>query len=78
MSHRTWIDRAGRSWQVRPRSRGSWVFEPLPGNPEKPRTARAPSWQDDPFELSKEELQRVFDAAPDPDRPRPMSPFLDD
>lgn len=77
MSHRTWIDRAGRSWQVRPRSRSEWEFEPLPGNSESARTARAPSWQDDPFELSREELQRLFDAAPDPSRPRPPSPFGD-
>jgi hypothetical protein len=34
-------------------------------------------WQDDPFELSNEELQKLFDAAPDPDRPRPPSPFKD-
>ncbi len=77
MSHRTWIDRAGRSWQVRPRSRSEWEFEPLPGNSESARIARAPSWQDDPFELSREELQRLFDAAPHPDRPRPPSPFGD-
>ncbi len=77
MSHRTWIDRAGNSWQVRPHSRSEWEFEPLPGNPETARRARAPSWQDDPFELSIEELQRVFDSAPNPDRPRPKSPFLD-
>jgi hypothetical protein len=47
------------------------------GNSETARTARAPSWQDDPFELSREELQRLFDAAPDPNRPRPPSPFAD-
>lgn len=77
MSHRTWTDRAGRAWQVRPRSRSAWDFVPLPGNPASQRTARAPSWQDDPFELSREELQKLFDAAPDPDRPRPASPFDD-
>jgi hypothetical protein len=49
----------------------------MPGNSEPSRTARAPTWQDDPFELSREELQRLFDAAPDPNRPRPPSPFAD-
>ncbi len=77
MSHRTWTDRNGRPWQVRPRSRSEWEFEPLPGNRATARTARAPSWQDDPFELSREELQKLFDAAPDPDRRRPASPFKD-
>ena len=77
MSHRTWIDRAGRSWQIRPKSRSEWEFAPLPGNSESARIARSPSWQDDPFELSREELQRLFDAAPDPNRSRPPSPFGD-
>ena len=77
MSHRTWTDRRGRRWEIRVRSRSEWVFVPVPGDPGPERAARAPSWQEDPFELSREELQRVFDAAPDPSRPRPPSPFRD-
>ena len=77
MSHRKWNDRTGRPWQVKPLSRSEWEFEPLPGNDGRARRTRAPTWQEDPFELSNEELQRLFDAAPDPDRPRPPSPFGD-
>lgn len=77
MSRRTWTDRRGLRWEIRVRTRSEWTFVPMPGNPEAERPTRAPSWQEDPFELSAEELQRLFDAAPDPSRPRPPSPFRD-
>ncbi|MDT8435565.1 MAG: hypothetical protein RRA92_02300 [Gemmatimonadota bacterium] len=76
MSHRTWTDPEGGRWEVRPLSRGTWEFRPLPGNSGPSRTARAPSWQEDPFELSDAELRRVFEAARPPRRP-PPSPFRD-
>jgi hypothetical protein len=77
MSRRTWTDRRGLRWEIRVRTRSEWTFVPMPGNPGTERPTRAPSWQEDPFELSAEELQRLFDEAPDPSRPRPPSPFRD-
>jgi hypothetical protein len=77
MSFRTFKDRSGNAWVLRPRSRWEWHFEPQPGNTEPTRIARAPGYQDDPYELSQEELQRLFDAAlPRRTTPR-KSPFKD-
>lgn len=77
MSHRKFVDRAGHAWRVRDRSRWDWHFEPEPGNPGATRVVRAPGHQDDPFELSNEELQRLLDSAPAGDRPRAPNPFKD-
>ena len=77
MSYRKFIDAAGYSWTVRDRSRWEWQFQPEPGNPGPARTVRAPGHQDDPFELSTEELQRLLDSAPGGSRPRPPNPFKD-
>lgn len=78
MGFREFVDRAGNAWSVRPRSRWEWHFEPRPGSAEPARVAKAPGYQDDPFELSQEELQRLLDASKprrsSTDRP---SPFAD-
>lgn len=71
------MDREGRRWEVRVRSRAEWGFEPVEGNPGPARTGAPPSYEADPFELSVEELQRALDSA-QPPRSRPkQSPFLD-
>ena len=77
MSYRKFIDRSGKAWVVRDRSRWEWHFEPEGGNPGPTRVARAPTHQDDPFELSNEELQRLLDAAPSSSRTRAPNPFKD-
>lgn len=77
MSYRKFVDRSGNEWTVRDRSRWEWHFEPAGGNPGPPRVVRAPGHQDDPFELSNEELQRLLDAAPRSARPRAPNPFGD-
>jgi len=77
MSYRKFVDREGRVWSVRDRSRWDWHFEPGGGNPGPTRVARAPGHQDDPFELSNEELQRLLDSAPGSTRPRAPNPFKD-
>jgi hypothetical protein len=77
MSYRKFVDRSGLAWSVRDRSRWEWHFEPEGGNPGPTRVARAPGHQDDPFELSNEELQRLLDSAPGAARPRAPNPFGD-
>lgn len=77
MAYRKFVDSAGRAWEVRDRSSAEWEFTPLPGNPEPPRRVAAPGHESDPFELSAEEMQRLFDSA-DPGRGRRRaSPFGD-
>jgi hypothetical protein len=54
------------------------MFEPLPGNPEGRTAVSPPGYDNDPFELSNEELQTLLDAAGGPTQRRPKkSPFLD-
>jgi hypothetical protein len=77
MSYRKFIDASGNAWRIRDRSRWDWEFQPEPGNPERARSVRAPGHQDDPFELSNEELQSLLDSARSPSRPRAPNPFED-
>ncbi len=77
MGYRRFVDRHGRDWEVRDRSRYDWELQPLSGNPEPARTVRAPGYESDPFELSVEELQRLVDESGPPRSPAKPSPFLD-
>ena len=77
MSYRKFVDRTGNAWIVRDRSRWDWHFEPSGGNPEPAKKVRAPGHQDDPFELSNEELQRLLDSAPSATGPKARNPFED-
>ena len=77
MGFRRFLDRDGKAWEVRPRSRSEWEFSPVAGTPGPPRTAAPPGYESDPFELSVEELQRVLDAAPAPPPRKKQSPFPD-
>ncbi len=63
MSFRNFSDRSGARWQVKPRSKGEWNMEPLPGNPAARRIASPPLYATDPFELSEQELQRILEDA---------------
>lgn len=79
MGYRRFVDRAGRVWEVKDRSRSEWIFEPAAGNPEPSRTVQAPSYEADPFELSNEELQRLLDRSPSAGGAgKRRSPFRDD
>ena len=60
---RKFTDSAGREWEVRPVSRSEWELSPTGSNPERPRTVASPGYEKDPYELSKEELQRLLDAS---------------
>ncbi|MFQ5747232.1 MAG: hypothetical protein ACE5HF_08450 [Gemmatimonadota bacterium] len=78
MAYRKFVDRAGRSWEVRDLSRAEWTFEPLRGNDEPARRVRAPGYQNDPYELSDRELQALLDSASgSPTRPSADSLFKD-
>lgn len=77
MAERRFADRDGRRWAVRVRSRNEWEFEPVEGNPGAPRLATPPGYEQDPYEMSVEELQRLLDAARPRGGPRARSPFLD-
>ncbi len=78
MGYRKFTDREGRSWEIRDHSRSEWMFEPLPGNPEGRTTVAPPGYDNDPFELSNEELQKLLDAAGGPTQRHPKkSPFAD-
>jgi hypothetical protein len=77
MGFRRFDDDQGHAWENRPRSRSEWHFEPLPGNPAGRRTVRPPTYEEDPFELTAQELQRLLGGASSGvTRTRP-SPFKD-
>jgi len=77
MGDRHFVDRDGRRWEIRVRGKREWSFDPLDDNPGPSRPVTPPGYESDPFELSKEELQKLLDAAPMA-RARPKSsPFLD-
>jgi len=77
MGYRRFTDRDGNEWEVQDSSGSEWRLLPVSGN-QKPQTAvRAPGHENDPFELSNEELQRLVDAAQSARTTRSKNPFLD-
>jgi hypothetical protein len=77
MGYRRFTDRTGQVWEVRDRTRNTWQLEPVSGNPGRSLTVPAPGYEQDPFELSEEELQRMLDAAPGASSRPKKSPFSD-
>jgi hypothetical protein len=78
MANRKFKDRDGRDWEVRDRSSSEWILEPILDNPSRPRRVKPPRNEEDPFELTDQELQRLLDDNPDSGPPPPKkSPFLD-
>ncbi len=77
MAFRKFVDREGHEWEVRPRTRSDWDLEPVGSNPNRARSARSPGYEKDPFELSREELQRLLDESPAPKARDLKSPFKD-
>lgn len=78
MSFRSFKDASGGRWQVKVRSRREWLLDPMPGNPQTPRTVEPPLYAEDPFELSEQELQRILAGAESASPPSRPSPFEDD
>ena len=77
MAYRTFRDRDGQTWEIRPRSRTTWSIEPVSGNPGRARDVESPGYEKDPFELSIEELQRLLDSSSAPKPRNVKSPFKD-
>ncbi len=63
MGYRRFVDRAGRAWEVRDETKSEWAFVPQSGNLMDRTIVPAPGYDNDPFELSNEELQKLLDAA---------------
>jgi hypothetical protein len=77
MAYRRFTDRDGNVWEVKDHSSNEWTLEPGSGNPNPAVRVPAPGYEKDPFELSREEVQRLLDAAPRPQSAPRRSPFLD-
>ena len=77
MACRNFVDRDGNAWEVRDISRSEWEFKPAGGNRGSVRTVRAPNYENDPFELSNEEVQKLLDGEGSPRTGRAPSPFTD-
>ncbi|NOT10186.1 MAG: hypothetical protein HOP28_18485 [Gemmatimonadales bacterium] len=63
MGFRKFTDRDKQSWEIRPVTRSEWEFAPAGDNPNRPKTVPSPGYEKDPYELSQEELQRLFDGS---------------
>lgn len=77
MGYRRFTDHEGHEWEVRDHSSAEWQLVPVGGNPNSPRRIRAPGYQNDPFELSVEELQALLGGGDTGRSTRPKSPFKD-
>ena len=77
MGFRKFSDRDKREWEIRDISRLEWEFSPAGDNQQRARRVPPPGYEQDPYELSQEELQLLLDAStPEPERSR-QSPFKD-
>ncbi len=77
MGFRTFVDRDGHKWEIRPATRDRWELAPVDDNPGPARSVPPPGYEPDPYELSKEELQRLLDQS-SVHRPRDVkNPFGD-
>jgi len=63
MGFRRFTDRDKLSWEIRPVGRGEWQFSPVGENTGRPCIVQSPGYEKDPYELSQEELQTLFDGA---------------
>lgn len=63
MGFRRFIDREKREWEIRDVSRVRWELSPAGDNPQTSRWVEPPDYEQDPYELSQEELQRLLDAS---------------
>ena len=77
MGFRKFIDRDKKEWEIRDVSRLEWEFSPAGDNQQRGRRVPPPGYEQDPYELSQEELQRLLDAStPQAERSK-QSPFKD-
>lgn len=73
---RTFKDTGGHDWEVTvsPQSKREWLFRRVEGEQRDDRLAPAPTHVDDPFEVSEEELQRLFERSRPRFKPRKEPP----
>lgn len=77
MGFRRFIDRDKLEWEIRDTSRLRWEFSPAGQNELAARSVEPPGYEQDPYELSQEELQRLFDASAAQAARRVKNPFGD-
>lgn len=77
MAYRKFLDREGNEWEVRTPSRSEWSFEPSGSNTQRARAVASPGYEKDPFELSREELQRLLDGSRATPSRQVKNPFAD-
>ena len=78
MAYRNFVDKQGRKWEIRARTKSEWELVPVGDNRDRERTVRPPGYEPDPFEMSIEELQKLLDEPDTLGRSKPSkSPFKD-
>jgi hypothetical protein len=77
MGFRRFIDRDKRQWEVRDVSRSRWELSPSGDNPLEARSVEPPGYEQDPYELSQEELQGLLDASSAQNKRSIKNPFGD-
>jgi hypothetical protein len=78
MGYRRFTDREGATWEVRDVSNAEWELVPVSVPGGRPVRVKAPAYENDPFEVSGEELQRLLDAERPGHGPTARkNPFLD-
>ena len=77
MGFRRFTDRDKQQWEIRDVSRSRWEFAPVGDNPQPARSGAPPGYEQDPYELSQEELQALLDAASAPSKRVVKNPFGD-
>lgn len=77
MGFRRFTDRDKQQWEIRDVSRSRWEFAPAGDNPHPSRSVAPPGYEQDPYELSQEELQTLLDAASAASKRAVKNPFGD-
>jgi len=77
MGFRRFSDRDKREWEIRDTSRLRWEFSPTGQNELPARSVEPPGYEQDPYELSQEELQRLLDASTASSQRSVKNPFGD-
>lgn len=77
MGFRRFVDRDKRQWEIRDVSRSRWEFSPSGDNALPARTIEPPGYEQDPYELSQEELQQLLDASDAQAKRSVKNPFGD-
>jgi hypothetical protein len=77
MGFRRFIDRDKQQWEVRGVSRTRWELAPCGDNALPARSVEPPGYEQDPYELSQEELQRLLDGGTVQSKRSIKNPFGD-